>query len=186
MYNYALWPREHPKSPIQTVRSPSKYWGRSPAQHTTLLLPQVSGLRDPSETATHRWPQAYTLLLSSCPVRNRCGINPHAMLLFLNASLVNYKVMTSLFIFSLCAFCQCYSSVPERIKSEGVEGGIWDPFILMMIIVSALIWLNTRMHASCLWSQTEDTWGHSVPGDRIATLRGWGDLKEGGRLKDCR
>lgn len=39
---------------------------------------------------------------------------------------------------------------------------ITRPPLIFSLLVSALIWLNARMHDSCLWSQTDDTWEHSV------------------------
>lgn len=78
VYNCALWPREHPKLPIQTVKSPSKCRGRSPAQHTTLLLPWFSGLCGPSETTTHTYGLGHTncswvaALFRMCDQTTRC------------------------------------------------------------------------------------------------------------------
>lgn len=86
-------------------------------------LPRFSGLCGPSETSTHTWPQAYRLLLSSCPVQNRCGINPHFMLSFRNARLANYKAMPSLFIFLSLSVLFMYSWVPVREKLKELKEG---------------------------------------------------------------
>lgn len=99
--------------------------------HTTLLPPWVSSLCGPCETSAHTWPRAHTLLLSSCPVWNRCGIDPLSMLSFWNARVVNYKVMPSLFIF--CSLCISVHVAVVRTEVKRLDGGgMWDPFLQMM------------------------------------------------------
>lgn len=120
VYNSALWPGEHPKSPIQTVRFPSKCSGQSLPEHTSLLL--ILRACAVLQKASHAWPRANKLLLSSCPVQNRCGINPHLMIWFRNVCCwttkwfpdVSFSFFFHLIILSMLNGLYLYSTWPLR------------------------------------------------------------------------
>lgn len=67
VYNCALWPTGHPKSPIQTIRVPSRYPGKSPEKHTSLSLPWISDVQSLWKFHIHGFRKA-----KKPSVQNRC------------------------------------------------------------------------------------------------------------------